>query len=93
MARIVQSFDDDLGTRRYPWHEWTDGNIWEIMKGEDYVVATENMRVNLHERARQHGLSVKTQKVRNPSEGLRFQFRTKPSGPKPLTAGIRDMQF
>ena len=28
-----------------------DGSPWEIQRGEDYDVATENMRVNLHMRA------------------------------------------
>ena len=76
MARRVDSFKEGLPSRRYPWHEWTDGSIWEILRGEDYDVPTENMRVNLHERANHEYKRVRTSIVR-PSpkqEGLRFQF-------------------
>jgi hypothetical protein len=74
MAQRVDSFED-AGQRRYPWQEWTDGSIWEIKQGEDYDVATENMRVNLHERAKRQGAVVKTKKVGDEGwEGLRFQF-------------------
>jgi hypothetical protein len=76
MAQRVHSFDNASPVRRYDWTNWTDGSIWEIRRGEDYDVPTENMRVNLHERAKQQGLKVRTQIVRkSPSlEGLRFQF-------------------
>jgi hypothetical protein len=76
MARRVSSFDEGQTVRRYPWDEWTDGSIWEIKQKDDYDVPTENMRVNLHERAKQIGMKVKTQIVRSApwNEGLRFQF-------------------
>ena len=78
MARRVGGFlKDEIETpRRYPWAEWSDGKVWEIRQGEDYDVATENMRVNLHERAKLQGTSVRTEKVSDASgEGLRFQFK------------------
>jgi hypothetical protein len=76
MARRVDSFENGGTMRRYPWSEWTDGSIWEIMRTEDYDVPTENMRVNLHERAKQDGMKVRTAIVRPSAlqEGLRFQF-------------------
>jgi hypothetical protein len=78
MARRVDSFEDEQ-TRRYPWDQWTDGSIWEIRRSEDYDVATENMRVNLHERAKSQALVVKTKKVGDDDwEGLRFRFEQKP---------------
>jgi hypothetical protein len=97
MARVVDSFGDG-GKRRYPWADWTNERIWEIRRGEDYNVATENMRVNLHEYAKSKGLVlVKTRKVGDGTwEGLRFQFRRMPmprAGGVPITHGIRDMQF
>jgi hypothetical protein len=85
VARRIDSFDDTTRGRRYPWLEWTeDGSIWEITKGEDYDVPTENMRVNLHERAKFQHQTVRTQIVRGPSgEGLRFQFVGPPMIPTP----------
>jgi hypothetical protein len=77
MARRVDGFKKDKTEtpRRYPWHEWTDSSIWEIRQGEDYDVATENMRVNLHERAKFQAMIVRTEIVRDKAgEGLRFQF-------------------
>src|SRR5438132_14285033 len=78
MARRVAGFlKDQIETpRRYPWPEWTSGDVWEIHRGEDFDVPVENMRVNLHERAKQQGTSVRTEKISDASgEGLRFQFK------------------
>jgi len=77
MANRLASFDE-LGqgqTRRYAWAEWADGTPWEIRRGEDYDVATENMRVNFHMKAKQLGCKVRTRKFTDPKgEGLIFQF-------------------
>ena len=77
MAHRLASFDE-LGQgqpRRYPWAEWADGSPWEIRRGEDYDIATENMRVNFHMKAKQLGSKVRTRKVTDPNgEGLIFQF-------------------
>jgi hypothetical protein len=61
--------------RKYPWEEWTDGSPWKIRQGEDYDVASENMRVNLHMKAGTLSLKVRTHKVQDDrGEGLVFQF-------------------
>jgi hypothetical protein len=82
--RIVQSMAQRLdafpgeparGQRRYPWEEWTDGSVWEIRRSEDYDVATENMRVNLHMRADSLSRKVRTHKFHDEhGQGLIFQF-------------------
>jgi hypothetical protein len=77
MAKKLDAFPGDRARsqRRYPWHEWTDGGIWEIRHGEDYDVATENMRVNLHMKADQQLRKVRTKKVSDQAgERLVFQF-------------------
>lgn len=77
MARRVERFEKDVQEtpRRYPWEQWCDGSIWEIRQSEDYDVPTENMRVNLHERARQRVMKVRTEKFSDRNgEGLRFCF-------------------
>jgi hypothetical protein len=77
MARKLSKFpgDDAPSTRRYPWSDWTDGSAWEIRRGEDYDVATENMRVNLHMKATALAITVQTRKIRDErGEGLDFQF-------------------
>jgi hypothetical protein len=77
MARRVDRFEKNVQgvPRRYPWEQWCDSSIWEIRQGEDYDVPTENMRVNLHERARQRVMKVRTEKFSDrQGEGLRFCF-------------------
>jgi hypothetical protein len=78
MGRRLDEFPGDAAPapRRYPWAEWTDGSVWEIRRGEDYDVSTENMRVNLHMKADQSVQKVRTKKVRDEQqgEGLVFQF-------------------
>jgi hypothetical protein len=77
MARRLDSFPGEgrRGHRRYPWDEWTDGGTWEIRRGEDYDVPTENMRVSLHVKATSLVRKVRTQKVDDgQGEGLIFQF-------------------
>jgi len=77
MARRLDEFPGDrrrpLG--KYPWQDWTDGSVWEIQRGDDYAVATENMRVNLHMKADALSTKVRTRKFqRDGDEGLVFQF-------------------
>jgi hypothetical protein len=77
MARRLEQFPDSAPNtrRRYPWAEWTDGSAWEIRRDEDYDVATENMRVNLHLKADVLGRKVRTTKISDvDGEGLAFQF-------------------
>lgn len=78
MAKRLDRFPGDRAPgslRRYPWAEWADGSAWEICQGEDYEVATENMRVNLHLKADALARKVRTKKITDQDgEGLAFQF-------------------
>jgi hypothetical protein len=78
MARRLKRFPGGVAPksqRRYSWPEWTDGSAWEIRRGEDYDVVTENMRVNLHLKADSLGRKVRTKKISDRAgEGLAFQF-------------------
>lgn len=77
MGRRLDAFPEQpsRGQRRYPWDEWIDGSAWEIRRGEDYDVATENMRVNLHMKADSLLAKVRTHKFDDgQGEGLIFQF-------------------
>lgn len=76
MAKRLKEFPDEAARRlrRYPWAEWTDGGVWEIQRGNDYDVATENMRVNLHMKADALLRKVRTMKTTQHGEGLIFQF-------------------
>jgi hypothetical protein len=87
MATRLDTFpgDDARPPRRYPWDQWTDGSPWQIRRGEDYDVPTENMRVSLHMKADSLACKVRTHKFDDDhSEGLIFQFR-RTDGPGPET--------
>lgn len=28
---------------KYPWHQWADGNVWLLERGDDYAVPDETM--------------------------------------------------
>jgi hypothetical protein len=90
MAKKLKRYDfDERGggaASKYDWASWTDGDPWEIRKGEDYDVDTENMRVNLHAKAKQKGLKVQTRIVPRADdpehgewEGLVFRFFAPPA--------------
>jgi len=75
MAKRLEEFSFNGPVARYDWANWTDESAWEIRQGSDYEIPTENMRVNLFMKAKQKGLKVRTQIVRDDDgEGLRFQF-------------------
>lgn len=78
MARRLEAFPEERpssGSGRYPWRDWTDGGVWEIRRGDDYNVTTENMRVNLHMKASALSRKVRTRKFKDDQgEGLAFQF-------------------
>ena len=80
VARRLEGFPEGRsGAGRpstYPWHERTDGSFWEIRRGEDYEIPTQNMQVSLHMRAQLQGKKVVTRSA-NDADGERivFQFR------------------
>lgn len=61
--------------QKYPWADWEDGSVWQIKRGADYDIPTQNMQVNLHLRASKNDLKVRTRTVRDDEgEKLVFQF-------------------
>lgn len=56
MARKLEAFPE--GTRtvsRYPWDEWLDGDVWELVQGEDYTIKSKSLRSNGQVVARKMG--------------------------------------
>ncbi len=57
MARQLDEFPEHLhyrpqNTSRFPWDEWLDGSVWELLAGEDYTVKTRSFRSNAQSVAR-----------------------------------------
>ena len=43
---------------RYPWEEWFDGSVWELVQGKDFACKTVSMHGIAKAAARVRGLRV-----------------------------------
>ncbi len=71
--RMSGEIPPQRGRSKYPWHEWADGNLWLLKRGEDYVIADLTMQNTAHIHARNHGMKVVT---RTHKDGVLVQFST-----------------
>lgn len=44
----------------YPWDDWTDGSVWRLVRGQDFIVPLDDMRANVYGEASRRGLKAKT---------------------------------
>ena len=65
------------GTRRYPWDEWLNGEVWQLFKGEDYTSKTATILSNARIQAKRLGGSVRTRTLTDEGrESLVLQFQS-----------------
>lgn len=58
---ILDKFGHHMGRKPiYPWDEWTDGKIRELVQGIDFESEITSFRVLIHRTARKRGLKAKT---------------------------------
>ena len=70
MAKALK--DKSLPARHnYPWDEWFDGRVWELVPGVDFTSRT-SLRARAHGAATQRGKKVS---IRNMSEVVLLQAR------------------
>lgn len=84
MARVIEEFPATTRQSKYPWDEWTDGQIWELEAGKDFTQQIESMRQAAAKQAKQRNLAFRTAKVtRDKKDYLVLQFlkiaKTKPT--------------
>ena len=73
MAETIEAFDFERGRRaKYPWKEWTDGQIWKVEQGVDFHCSPESLRYSVHGRARVLGRKAHTAVVDD--KHVVFQF-------------------
>jgi hypothetical protein len=63
MAKRLDEFPplSNRGTpSKYPWTEWLDGNVWELVPGKDFNCSITTMRSQFAIRARMRGLTFRT---------------------------------
>ena len=59
------------GNRKYPWEQWTDGQIWRAKRNEDYTITSQQLMSRLRTKANLYGLKVR---VRYNETECVFQF-------------------
>jgi hypothetical protein len=52
----------------YPWHEWLNGQTWELRQGQHFEGPAERLRRNAWLRARRKGKKVRTRLVRGDAD-------------------------
>lgn len=76
MARTLETFPVPRGQMRYPWDEWLDGRVWELVAGEDFTAKVPTLKANAQLQAKKRNGRVRTRQLR---EGERqkvvLQFR------------------
>lgn len=50
----------EMPSRKYPWEEWLDGRVWELVPGEDFVVTIASFLSLAHWQAKRRGVSLTT---------------------------------
>lgn len=63
MATVIDSVFDPNSNSRYPWHQWLDGQCWELTEGVDFTTAPESFRSGAVNRARNQGQKLRTRIV------------------------------
>lgn len=58
---------------RYPWEDWTNGQVWKILRGEDFNSTMDAMTHTLYRAAKRTGLRVRVHMDRQ-LEYFIFQF-------------------
>jgi hypothetical protein len=63
MARVINGPEtvlDLYATRRsYDWDRWLDGNVWELVKSEDFDVSVNSFRSMGYQTATRRGITVR----------------------------------
>lgn len=45
---------------KYPWDQWTDGQVWELVRGEDFAPTIRNFRPQCYMVAQRRGMEIRT---------------------------------
>ena len=60
MAKKIRTFPEQIGRpETYPWSDWLDGGIWELVKGNDFDCEAKSFRHSAYSAASRAGVSVR----------------------------------
>ena len=62
MARRLEAFPASTGAR-YPWTDWLDGSVWELVHGEDFTSKLPTFRANAQIQAKRRNGRVRSRAV------------------------------
>ena len=75
MANKIEQFPDAPPQNVYPWDEWLDGDVWELVPGEDFKGKPATFRASAVAQAARRDGKVRTQRIeRDGEERLYLQF-------------------
>jgi hypothetical protein len=60
MAKKVDAFPDQARSSKYPWDEWLDGGVWELVPGKDFEAKPMTFRSAAIAQAKTRGGKVRT---------------------------------
>jgi hypothetical protein len=72
VAEVVATLPGSRRGTKYPWSDWTNGQVWLAKEGKDFTCGVSGFRSALCIAAGRRGLKVSA-RVR--PEGVYFQFR------------------
>ena len=61
MAEILPTHDFGQGGKhsKYPWKQYTDGQIWKLTQGVDYTCTTESFKQAAYSWSKRHDLKLR----------------------------------
>jgi hypothetical protein len=75
VATKTDDFPQAPSQNVYPWDEWLDGGVWELVPGEDFKGKPATFRASAVAQAARRDGKVRTQKIRSDDgERLYLQF-------------------
>jgi hypothetical protein len=75
MAIKIRQFPSAPTQNVYPWDEWLDGGVWELVPGDDFKGKPATFRASAVAQAARRDGKVRTQRiVRDGQERLYLQF-------------------
>jgi hypothetical protein len=75
MANRIDFFPEAPPQNNYPWDEWLDGGVWELVPGADFKGKPATFRASAVAQAARREGKVRTQRIhRDGEERLYLQF-------------------
>jgi hypothetical protein len=75
VATKIEQFPAAPSQNVYPWDEWLDGDVWELVPGEDFKGKPATFRASAVAQAARRDGKVRTQRIeRDGEERLYVQF-------------------